>query len=145
MRGYRFPGDGGIGGQGNSYSIHQTGNVCHGSAKSNCSGGRNETSVRENNWRLMLIIKLSNESIRFSPVDGFSLSHPGVVVYKPSSFFHLLRTKLSTGRDFSSCLLGWTDEDGDCSVGMGAEGGFMVICSFLLVGSRGTALISPLW
>lgn len=88
----------------------QTGSVCRGSAKSNCSGGRNETSVRENNWRLMLIIKLSNESIRFSPVDGFSLSRPGGGVYKPSSFFHLLRTKHSTGRDCSSCLLGWTGQ-----------------------------------
>lgn len=117
----------------------QTGSVCRGSAKSNCSGGRNETSVRENNWRLMLIIKLSNESIRFSPVDGFSLSYPGVVVYKPSSFFHLLRTNHSTGRDCSSCLLGWTGQ-----MKMGAEGGFMAICSFLLLGSRGTALISPL-
>lgn len=102
MRGYRFPGDGGLLDREMRTAVTseaQTGSVCHGSAKSNCSGGRNETSVRENNWRLMLIIKLSNESICFSPVDGFGLSHPGVVVNKPSSFFHLLRTKPSTGRD----------------------------------------------
>ena len=76
-------------------------------AKSNCSEVRNETNVRENNWRLMLIIKLSNESISFSPVDGCSLSCPGIVVYKPNSMFHLPllpRTKHSMGSKSSSCL-----------------------------------------
>lgn len=76
-------------------------------AKSDCSEVRNETNVRENNWRLMLIIKLSNESISFSPVDGFSLSSPGVVVHKPNSIFHLpllLRTKHSMGCSTSSRL-----------------------------------------
>lgn len=88
----------------------QTGSVCRGSAKSNCSGGRNETSVRENNWRLMLIIKLSNESIRFSPVDGFGFS-PSWCCGVPTQiiFFHLLRTKHSTGRDCSLCL-GWAGQ-----------------------------------
>lgn len=76
-------------------------------AKSDCSEVRNEIYFRENNWRLMLIIKLSNESISFSPVDGFSLSCPVVAVYEPNSIFHLpllLRTKHSTGSNSSSCL-----------------------------------------
>lgn len=78
-----------------------------GSAKSDCSVVRNEMYCRENNWRLTLIIKLSNESISFSPVDGFSLSCPGVVVCKPNSIFCLpllLRTERNTGRNSSSCL-----------------------------------------
>lgn len=89
----------------------ETGSVrraCRRFGKSNCSEVRNETSVRENNWRLMLIIKLPNESITFSPVDGFSLSCPGVVVYKPNSIFHLLccsgQGTASAGSNSSSCL-----------------------------------------
>lgn len=125
----------------------QTGSVCRGSAKSNCSGGRNETSVRENNWRLMLIIKLSNESIRFSPVDGFSLSRPGVGVYKPSSFFSPAQDKAQHRQRLLLVPSGMDrpDEDGDSYMGMGTKGDFVAGCSFLLVGSRRTSLISSLW
>lgn len=72
------------------------------------------TSVRENNWRLMLIIKFSNESISFPPVDGFSFPCPGVAVYKPSSVFHLpllLRTKPRAGSNSSSYLPQWTGQE----------------------------------
>lgn len=125
----------------------QTGSVCRGSAKSNSSGGRNEASVRENNWRLMLIIKFSNESIRFSPADGFSLSHPGVVVYRPSSFFSPAQDKTQRRQRFLLVPSGMDrpDEDGECYMGMGTQGGFMAICSFLLMGNRETGLIFPLW
>lgn len=73
------------------------------------------TSVRENNWRLMLIIKFSNESISFPPVDGFSFPCLGVAVYKPSSVFHLpllLRTKPRAGSNSSSYLPRWTGQEG---------------------------------
>lgn len=61
----------------------------------------------------MLIIKLSNESIRFSPGDGFSLSRPGCVVYKPSPFVHLLRTKTAqTGIAPRAFGMDRPDEDG---------------------------------
>lgn len=62
-----------------------TGNLCtratdlaadtggaRGFAQSDRAGVRNETGVRESNWRLVLIIKFPNESISFPPVDGFS-------------------------------------------------------------------------